>query len=484
MLDFNDPTPLSCGQGGGHPTNTDFVIKPIFDLSDLDSKTISSHVDELKEQLVEEVDSALQFPVEVFPDEIQHIIKETNEHLNYPIDFIGSSLLYAASVAIGNTHVVELKKGFIQNAVIYLAIVGRPGTNKSHPLTFALQPIVERDKESYAKFKTEMKEYKATEKIDKEGVSKAKPHWLKHLVSDYTPEALVSVHEINRRGIGIYVDELAGWFKNFNRYNKGSEQEFWLSAWSGKAITIDRKSSDPILISDPFISVAGTIQNGMLKELAGKNRSENGFIDRMLFAFPEKLKKNYWSDKEVTLTSFDSWNEILSIILDIELIFEETIFKPEILKFSEEALEILLSWQKSNTDKSNEVESEEIAGIYSKLEIYVLRFSLILELLQFACKEGDKSTISKESVLGAIKLAEYFENTAISVKSHVLAITPVDKLSLLQAKVYKALPELFRTGMGVEISIGLGLPKRTFQRFIKDKSLFKYLDRGVYEKLY
>lgn len=51
-----------------------------------------------------------RFPFEVFPLKIQEIVKATNENLNFPIDFIGASILYAVSVAIGNTHRVEVKE--------------------------------------------------------------------------------------------------------------------------------------------------------------------------------------------------------------------------------------------------------------------------------------------------------------------------------------------------------------------------------------
>ncbi|MBK7812498.1 MAG: DUF3987 domain-containing protein [Saprospiraceae bacterium] len=95
------------------------------------------------------------FPVEVFPLPVQQVITATNENLNFPIDFIGASLLYAVSVAVGNTHCVELKKGFQQSAVLYLAIVARAGTTKSHPLSFALQPIVEQDKKNLQPIRTE-----------------------------------------------------------------------------------------------------------------------------------------------------------------------------------------------------------------------------------------------------------------------------------------------------------------------------------------
>ena len=118
------------------------------------------------------------------------------------------------------------------------------------------------------------------------------PIWEQLLVTDFTPEALIEVHKFNKNGIGVYADELASWFKNFNRYNSGSEEQFWLSVWSGKPIRINRKTSEPIFISLPFISVIGTIQPAVLKELA-KDRTENGFMDRILFVIPDDLKKNY-----------------------------------------------------------------------------------------------------------------------------------------------------------------------------------------------
>ena len=204
------------------------------------SNGILQYGNEIKES------KANRFPVTVFPLPIQQIIIATNENQNYPIDFIGASLLYAVSVAIGNTHCVEVKKGFQQSAVLYLAIVGRAGTTKSHPLSFALQPIVEHDKSTYREYEQQRKEYEKAviqSKKDKQLIDEPiKPIWHKFLLSDFTPEALAEVHKLNKRGIGVYVDELAGWFKNFNRYNRGSEMEFWLSQWSGKPINIHRKT--------------------------------------------------------------------------------------------------------------------------------------------------------------------------------------------------------------------------------------------------
>ena len=95
-------------------------------------ETFTNHIQDLQKEVEAKQNP---FPVEVFPQAVQEIITDTNQSLNFPIDFIGASILYAVSVSIGNTHRVEIKKGWQENAVLYLSIVGRAGTNKSHPVS-------------------------------------------------------------------------------------------------------------------------------------------------------------------------------------------------------------------------------------------------------------------------------------------------------------------------------------------------------------
>ena len=215
-----------------------------------------------------------------------------------------------------------------------------------------------------------------------------KPIWEQYLISDFTPEALVSVHSYNKRGLGVNVDELASWFKNFNRYNKGSEQEFWLSVWSGNTVKVNRKTSDQYNIPLPFISVAGTIQPGVLNELAD-NRTENGFLDRLLFVVPDNLKKEYWSETELSPSIVENWQTIISNLLDVSIIQDETNNpQPEILRFSPEAKQLLFEWQRELTDQSNKPENEAISGINAKIEMYAVRLALILQMVRYACNEG------------------------------------------------------------------------------------------------
>jgi len=448
-------------------------------------ETLLSHVEELTTDLAIKRN---HFPVEVFPNAIQEIIATTNESLNFPTDFIGASILYAVSVSIGNTHRVEIKKGWQESAVLYLSIVGRPGTNKSHPVSFALEPIEQRDNLKFQKYQKEKQEYDAILALTKkereeQGCNEAvQPIWEQHLVTDFTPEALTDVHKFNKRGIGVYADELAAWFKNFNRYNKGSEEQFWLSVWSGKAIRINRKTTEPTFITKPFISVIGTIQPAVLNELAD-NRTENGFLDRLLFVAPENLKKEYWSETELNPVIIENWQKIISSLLDLSIIHDETDNpQPEVLKFTPDAKQLLFEWQRELTDQSNETGNEAISGINAKIEMYAVRLALILQMVRYACNEDGKQAVGIEAMQGSLKLVEYFKRTAVKVHSIVKNASPLDKLPIDKQNLYIALPETFTTSEGVEVAESLEIPPRTFQYFISKTALFNKTKRGEYEK--
>jgi len=410
-------------------------------LQPIEPNEIIDHVQELK---VKSKAGQNPFPVDVFPKAVQEIITATNESLNFPIDFIGASMLYAVSVSIGNTYKVEVKKGWQEGVVLYLAIVGRAGTNKSHPFSFALKPIEVEDRINYQHYQRDLKEFEALNALTKaekkeQGIEEiVKPILKQYLVTDFTPEALTEVHKFNKRGIGVYADELASWFNNFNRYNKGSEEQFWLSNWSGKPIRINRKTSEPTYIPLPFIPVAGTIQPSVLNQLAD-NRTENGFLDRLLFVAPENLKKECWNEKELSTSIFDNWENIISNLLKLTLNEGElNQLQPEILKFTPEAKQYLFNWQRELTDQSNKPENEAISGICAKIEVYAVRLALCLEMIKYACGESKKQAVGIEAVQGALKLVEYFKRTAIKVHSIVSNASPLDKLPTDKQNLYTA----------------------------------------------
>lgn len=435
------------------------------------------------------------FPVDAFPRAIQEIINATNECLSYPFDFIGTSMLYAASIALGNTYRVEVRNGWQESAVIFAANVGRPGTNKTHPLAFALQPIQRLQEQKYAEYLNNKKEYERLSKLTREQRQEmgeedpVKPYFEKYTISDFTPEALAVVHKNNRRGLGVYVDELAGWFKSFNRYHKGPDAERWLSAWSCKPIDVDRVSGEPNLIVLPFISVGGNIQPSVLNELADNGRSQNGFIDRMLFAFPQGLQKPYWNEKEIQPAVIEQWNSILMKILSIEQRYNAYDNpEPEIIRFSPEAYAALSEWQRINTDLVNSAENDAVSGIYTKLEIYAIRLALIFEALAWASSgaEDPMQLVGLASVRSALQLIEYYRATAKKVHVIVSSNNPLDKLPENQRQFYEALPDKFTKEDAKTLARQLKIPEDTMNKWLSafTGTLLKRIKKGHYEKLF
>ncbi|SIT94649.1 YfjI family protein [Pontibacter indicus] len=433
--------------------------------------------------------NSISFPISAFPEKVQHIILALQESLQYPVDFIGTAMLYTVSLAIGNTHKVKVKENWTESALLYIALVGAPGTMKSHPLSFSIGPIIDRDCSTFREYEKKVHEYKKAISIKAKGRTKPeydepiKPVLHKFLVQDFTPESLTETHRLNKRGIGVYVDELASWFKNFNRYNNGSDQEFWLSNWSGKPIIIDRKTGDPIFIKSSYISVAGTIQESILSELGRGNRSQNGFTDRILFAMPEGLKKSYWSDRELHPQHLQNWHVMVNNLLDLPVPIDETdSLSPTVLSFTDEGYARLKEWQRENTDKCNSADNDMVKGLYSKLEVYVIRLSLILQMMQWAAGESDKRTVELNTVARAIDLIEYFRNTGMKVKRYLLDSSPLDKLTSEKKLLYQSLPINFSTGQGLLLAKSQGVAEVTFKRFLNDNSLFERVSYGNYSK--
>jgi predicted transcriptional regulator YheO len=418
------------------------------------------------------------FPVASFPKKMQHIIMETNRCLNYPIDFTGTSMLSASSVAIGNTHRVVVKKGFDLPVVLYCALVGGKGTMKSHPLSFAIKPLTKRDERSYDEYLLERNEYDIwleTPKKERE-TNVAKPFMKKHLVQDFTPESLQAVHHDNQRGLIAYNDELIAWTNNFGRYSGGSEEQFWLSNWTGTFTDISRQNK-AVRIKHSFISVIGTLQPKLLRNFS-EGRLDNGFLDRILFAYPLGLKKEVWNDNELDDSIFEDYNDIINGLLELEH-RKEPVYVP----FSIEAKTRLYEWQAQNTAIANQSSDYE-AGICSKLETYVPRFALILQLLHHTCKEVEqKNIINLQIVEKAIDLIEYFRETATRVYSEVLNANIMDSLEGTEKSMYESLPVTFTTKDAVMLVKELGIDERTVYRYLNNRKIYGKQSKGAYIKI-
>ena len=399
----------------------------------------------------------------------------------------GLSLIHA--VGIGNTHLVQIKQGWVESPILYIALIGRPGANKSHPLSFAMKPFLDYDYRQNQEFEKALAKYDELMSMSRKERAESgseqfpqEPIRKRFLVSDVTPEGLSLIHAQNKRGLCLWADELSAWFKNFNRYNNGSEEQFWLSVFSAKTTMSDRKNAkSSIFIKRPYISVIGTIQNKILNELAKGERSSNGFIDRILFVMPNLQQKARWNDKELPEDIEQEWNAIIDKLIQSEChLNEHGEIEPQILFFSEDAKKRLYEWQHHFSELCDRETNDTIVSIYCKLEIYIIRFCLIIQLARWTCGECDKTCIDLLTVERAIKLTEYFKESALNVQN----VLNENTLNSQQQTIVNLLPPSFTTAQAMQIAEQNGMKERTFQRFLNDNigTLFRKEKHGEYSK--
>lgn len=424
----------------------------------------------------------LIFPIDIFPEVIQKYLSVCNTTLNNSIDYMGCAMLFVASISIGNSLVVEVKKGWKESANLWMALVGKAGVGKTpsiNSITFPLEKINNKEIKKYIKNYDKYEHYNSLDKEQQKLVEESrKPKKTQFIVNDITLEALVELHGENKNGIGVNKDELAGWFKDMNKYRQGSDLEHWLSSWSGKQINMNRKTAKSAFVQRAFIPVLGGIQPAIMDGFYTEENKESGFIDRMLFSYPD-LKPSMYSESEMKGEYLEWYSEyILSFYETIKSIInydEEDEIEAITAKLDPEAKE---EWIRIHNDiisaQLSDNENEYMKSMLPKQLSYIPRFALIINsLMSNEHEDYLLNVIKKDSVLKAEKLSKYFIAMAKKIKSNSKERNDLKTIiSKTEGKSnYDKFKSIYKQTKDVdtgELANIIGVSKRTVQRYIKD----------------
>ena len=348
-------------------------------------QSILNHIDDL---IINEDDTS--FPLEVFPSPFNELIKECNTCLNFPIDYTALAVLTAVSTAIGKSAKLCVKKNWYEFASVFSAIIGNAGSNKSHPLQMAFSPFEKIDQQNIKKYEAEYNIYAAYQCLSKkekqEIPAQQMPKLVKTILHNFTPEVLHQRLVDNERGCTVVSEELATFLEGMNNYSKGDQTSIYLSFWSNKATSIDRVSKPiPLWIAQPYLNIIGSLQPRVLTKLFPASKSDNGFLQRFLFAFPQNALKQPINDNEIsefTIHNYCNW--IISFIENnpINNSVELNQVQPKLFYWSADAKVFFYSWQEENTNQVNQFENTLKGEILSKFDIHFARLSLILQLME------------------------------------------------------------------------------------------------------
>ncbi|WP_289747655.1 DUF3987 domain-containing protein, partial [uncultured Bacteroides sp.] len=413
------------------------------------------------------------FPLEIFPKAIRDIIEALEEYENYNVDFTSASFLTVFAAAMGNTWSVRFMTGWVSRPIIYMVLVGSPSCGKTPPLQQAVAPLLKLDGEYDMIYCKEMETYRRWERMSaKQREKHFLPEEMKmpqrkcHVVVDSTVEALIGALRDNPRGVLIYKDEIDSLLSNFNRYN-GSDESYFLSLFSGTPFKYSRKSNNEhIFLANPYCSIIGTTQPGRLGEQFGGKRMMNGFSSRFLKVYPEIDEMPSWNDTAMPDGVLEEWERIIRRVITVTPSTDQEGKATSIeLLFSQEAKLRVIQWKDEVNNKAYaETDSDAVRALCGKLETYLVRFCLVIQIMHCICGESGMDKIEPGTAELAIRLTEYFRN----MESR---IAPEIETGILDNRFTELLGNLrdsFTTAEAVREALQLGISESSVKRFLRD----------------
>jgi hypothetical protein len=384
---------------------------------------------------------APEFPADALPKPVARLVKEAAAAIGCPPDAIGLSALVALGSAIGNARVIQPKRGWTEGAAIYGAVIAESGEKKTAAIGMATDVARKLENRLNKEYEQALDEYARDEReyeverkdAAKNGLAAGPPprHPIAERVhvNDTTVEAVIPILKENSRGVILEQDELVGWAKAHNQYKggKGADRQFYLSAWSNRPVSVDRKGQQgPVSVLRPFIGLIGSIQPHVLPELA-ENR-EDGMMERFLFAYPDPINA-LWTEAEVSEGAIVSYRDLYHQLRELRMETDELGDPVEVpITFSPEAKELFISaYNGHRTEMSLPGFPPDLRSPWSKLEAYFLRLILILAACRFV-RDGVAERVEQDDVLRAVLLVEYFKAQARRVFGALHGFDPRRKL--------------------------------------------------------
>ncbi|MBA5871506.1 MAG: DUF3987 domain-containing protein [Nitrospira sp. CR2.1] len=346
------------------------------------------------------------FPIHALPIKAQGYVRESAQSLSVPSEMVALPALIVLATSIGSTRLIRLKADWTEPPILWGAIVATSGSMKSPALNIAVKPL---------------------QKLD----SPTTRTW----TSDVTIERLAGLLQQHPRGLLLVRDELVAWAKSMNQYRggRGADRQSYLSIYGASSIRIDRKGNEKeavsILVPRPHLSVVGCIPPSVLPALEDEGGREDGFLARLLFAWPAPVPVR-WTDSVVSPIFRQEYEGLVQELFSISQ--DNT---PIELCLSHDAQQRFITWHDALCE---EIESDTcptfLKASYSKLKGYCARFALV----HAAASDPHTHEVGLASIEAACELVAYFKVQAAKV-APLLAPVESSKLESCKAEVRRKL---------------------------------------------
>ncbi|MCO6436707.1 MAG: DUF3987 domain-containing protein [Phycisphaerae bacterium] len=336
-------------------------------------------------------------PEDALPVGLREIVQHGAKALGVDPALVALPGLAVLATCIGTTRALLLQRSWIAYSILWAATVLRSGGRKSPAQELVLDPLsrlqlgrlreyelaLERYEADSLQYKTALGDW-GKGKPGARGEPPAKPEEpipIRYLTSDTTIEALAWLLQSNRRGVGVFNDELAGFLKSFDAYKSkgGGDAARWLELHRAGTLVVDRKHGNPKTIYVPraAVTIAGTVQPGTLQRLLTPEYFENGLAARFIFAAPPEKPRRY-VEADIPKHAQERYTELLRRLLALDhQADEQGELGPKLIRLSPEAKALWVAWVDEIGARIDAALDDDVKAFLSKAEELPARLALI-----------------------------------------------------------------------------------------------------------
>lgn len=352
-------------------------------------------------------------PLEVFPAKIRQMLEQAAMAFKFlPIEVPMVAFIAFLAACVERSRVVVVKDGWEEAGNLYIGLVAGSGMGKSPCFKAFFKHIWKHEVQNKTRWDIEMEDYnlvleerRKIKNPDELGPLPPKPIRTQYLVEDITLEAIINILAENPRGLMWYSDELSSIVLNFDRYSnaKGGTKSKLLSLYDSAPCKTNRQDREKDqVVPAATLSIVGTVQPSILKELFSKMDAASGFLPRIILILAKRTQPAYL--KDIVFTG----DELLQKIANRLLADNGGEFIPRRIPLSRTAYNNYESWHNEQLMDSTFPESDAIQAIAAKVGTQVIRLALLLHCLNAVLNDTSELTeISAATMDKAIKLGDW-----------------------------------------------------------------------------
>ena len=207
------------------------------------------------------------FPVSALPPRFAEQLVNTARIKKFNIDALATNYLNACGNTLLNSYQLQVRDDWIERSNLWTIHIASSGSLEISPFNAAIKPILTKDRELKDNCKAENARYfefadfcKTIKKDDNKadlilewikdkGLNQS-PTLKKQIecaVQNISTEKMYQIlddEHNNGKSILVQYDEIAGLFKDFNKFRAGSDEESWLKFWNYYGLKKSRVSEE------------------------------------------------------------------------------------------------------------------------------------------------------------------------------------------------------------------------------------------------